>query len=434
MFKINILNKIGDSVMKGKLVRKIIYTFIVITIFISPVLAQVTAIKAGKLVHPETGTTETDVVILVKGQRIQEAGTDIEIPESADVIDLSGMTVLPGLFDCHTHLCATWKKVGNLGSDVTAYFLTFTTADRAIDGVANARSMLESGFTVVRDVGNAGHYADVALKNAIRRGIVPGPTMLITGKIIAPFAGQMRVTYDNPDFAKLDYIYADTRDEIKKAIRENIHYGADWIKIVIDDQRYIYSVEDLKFIIEESAKAGLKVCAHCVTAKGAQNAVDAGIHSIEHGFVMNDNLLELTKEKDIWLVGTEFSKEACKYMGSGGLYGVVVNRLKRAYKIGVKMAYGSDMIFGLPDHDRGSASLTQLDSWVDAEIPSIDILRAITTNAAKLLNMQRRRGAIKRRMMADIIATPENPLDNIKTLKEVKFVMKNGKVIKNVVR
>ena len=263
------------------------------------------------------------------------------------------------------------------------------------------------------------------------RGLIPGPHTLITGKILGPFQGQRHMNYDQPDYAGIDYIYADTKDEIMKGIRENIHYGADWIKIVIDDQKYIYSVEDLKYIVEVAANAGVKVCAHSVTERGARNAAEAGIGSIEHGFIMSDETLELAKKNDVWLVGTDFSKEVWEVYGAPHMYNVVLNRLKRAYKTGVKMAFGSDLVIEVPGYDRGKAALTLIDTWVDAEIPPIDILRAFTVNAADLLEMKNRRGLIKKGMTADIIATPENPLDNIHTLKDVNFVMKNGKVYKN---
>ncbi|MBN1223970.1 MAG: amidohydrolase family protein [Candidatus Aminicenantes bacterium] len=403
---------------------------------------EITVIKAGKLIDPAEAAVRDNIIILIEGNTIKEMGPDVKIPENANIIDLSGCTVLPGLFDCHTHLCQMIPVKGTGGYGFTAHYLLKTTPDRALQGVENGRTFLESGFTTVRDVGNAGHYADVALKQAIDQEKFPGPNMLVTGKIIAPMGGQLHVNFENLRHPDIDYIEADTRDEMKKGIRQNLHLGADWIKIVVDDQRYIYSADDIRFIVEEAAKAGVKVCAHCVTEQGARNAIEGGLASIEHGFVMSNEALKMAKEKGVWLCGTDFSREIWGVYGSmsyypetvdrfKSFYPKIVDRLKRAYKIGVKMAFGSDIVVEVPGHTRGSAALTLLDTWLDAEIPPADILRAMTTNAAEMLEMDKIRGCIKSGMRADIIATPDNPLENIKTLRAVKFVMKDGKVYKH---
>jgi len=402
----------------------------VLGLFLTPLFAQITVIKAGNLIDPASGTVLTGQSILIEGAKIKEIGPGIEIPAGAVVIDLSRMSVLPGLFDCHTHVATNIKVTDDLSSRFMAYFLQVTTLDRALEGVGIAQSFLDVGFTTLRDVGNAGHYADAAIKRAFIRGLFPGPTLLITGKIIAPFGGQYQANYDHPEYPTVDYIYADTRDEMRKGIRENIHYGADWIKIVIDDQRYIYSVDDIRFIVAEAEQAGVKVCAHCVTEQGARNAVEAGIHSIEHGFVMSDALLKQTAEKGIWLVGTDFSKVVWEVFKQPHMYAKIVDRLQRAYRNGVRMAFGSDLIFDIPGYARGQAALTLIDTWLDAGIPAPDILKAFTSDAAEMLDMAEKRGALKPGMAADIIATPENPLENIKTLKKVGFVMKAGKVIR----
>jgi imidazolonepropionase-like amidohydrolase len=239
------------------------------------------------------------------------------------------------------------------------------------------------------------------------------------------------MNFENLRYPDIDYIEADSREEMVKGIRQNLHLGADWIKIVIDDQRYIYSVDDVRFMVEESAGAGVKVCAHCVTEKGVRNAIEGGLASIEHGFVMSDEALKMAKEKGVWLCGTDFSKEIWDVYGGRPWYPKIVDRLKRAYKMGVKMAFGSDIVVEVPGHTRGSAALTFIDTWLEAEVPAADILRAMTTDAAEMLDMAKIRGNIKEGMKADIIAVPENPLENIKTLRDVKFVMKDGKVYKH---
>jgi imidazolonepropionase-like amidohydrolase len=396
--------------------------------------AQVTAIKAGKLVDPETGTTAVNQIILVEGQNIKAIGADVKIPAGATIIDLSKQTVLPGLFDAHTHLCMNLRHKRDGGN----YYIT-TLLDsngfRAIEGVANARSMLEYGFTTVRDVGNAGNYADTDLRRAIEQEIVPGPTIINAGRIIAPYGGQFQMQPDKPELGNPEYFYADTRDELKKAVRQNIHYGARVIKIVVDDQRYIYSVDDIKFVIEEAHLVGLKVAAHCWTEQGALNAAQAGVDSIEHGVRMSDEALQIAKSKNIALVPTPFTENEARETGAPGSnketnQQLFIDPVKRAYRIGVTLVFGPDVIFTTKEYPRGRLSIETIDNWKEAGIPPLTILRALTANAAKLLGVEKTRGALRAGMRADIIATPENPLDDIQTLERVSFVMKNGKLFK----
>ena len=391
---------------------------------------QLIAIKAGKLVDPEKGTTETNQIILVRGRNIEAVGPNVAIPTGASIIDLSKSTVLPGLFDAHTHLCMTIKKERDAGS----YFITTLldpTPYRAIEGVANARDMLAAGFTTIRDVGNSGNYADTALREAIERGLVPGPTMVNAGRIIAPYGGQFHLQPEKQDLATPEYAFADTHDEMLKAIRENIHYGATVIKIVVDDQKYIYSVDDIKFMVAEAHRDGLKLAAHCWTEAGAHNAAEAGVDSIEHGHMMTNDDLQLAKKNHVVLVGTDFTESAARESGFPELHAVFVDRLKRAYQLGVTMAFGTDVIWMVPGETRGTLAAEYVDSWVEAGVPAKDTLQAMTINAARLLGVDRARGAIKAGLAADIIAMPENPLENIQAVRRVTFVMKDGSVFKN---
>lgn len=395
-----------------------------------PEPAKVYAIKAGKLVDPEKGATETNQIIVVRGKTIEAVGANVQIPADAKIIDLSKATVLPGLFDAHTHLCMTLKK----NRDGNNYFITTLmdpTPYRAIEGVANARDMLASGFTTVRDVGNAGNYADSALREAIERGVVPGPTMLNAGRIIAPYGGQFQLQPEKRDLATPEYAFADTHDEMIKAIRENIHYGAKVIKIVVDDQKYIYSADDIRFMVEEAHRDGLKLAAHCWTRAGAHNAAEAGVDSIEHGERMTNEDLQLAKKNHTVLVGTDFTEIASREMGMPDMHAVFVDRLKRAYQIGVTMAFGTDAFLYVPGETRGTQAAEYVDSWVEARVPAKDTLRAMTINAARLLGVDGERGEIKAGMAADIIATPENPLDDIQAVRKVFFVMKDGSVFRS---
>lgn len=394
--------------------------------------AQLIAIKAGKLVDAETGTTAADQIILVENGRIKAVGAGLPIPPGASVVDLSRQVVLPGLFDAHSHLCQMTSP-GN--RDLFTTDIKQSTAYRALVGAANAKAMLDAGFTTVRDVGNSGRYADTSLRHAVEQGLVPGPTIINAGRIIAPFGGQYHLQPDRPELGHPEYFFADTRDEMTKAVRENIHFGALVIKIVVDDQRYVYSADDIRFIVEEARRAGVRVAAHCMTEQGARNAALGGVASIEHGFRMSDEALELAKKNNVVLVGTDFTVPAAEALGlppevARKFHAVFVDRLKRAHRIGVTMAYGTDTFAEVEGQTRGTMAISFIDSFVEAGIPARDILKIMTANAAALLGVEKQRGAIRPGQFADIIATPENPLDDIQTLKRVSFVMKDGKVFK----
>ena len=396
--------------------------------------AQVTVIRAGRLVDPEAGTIAANQTILVEGQVIKAIGANIKAPAGARLIDLSNRAVLPGLFHTHTHLCMTTRRQ----RDGSRYYFTTlidSNAYRAIQGVANARSMLETGFTTVRDIGNAGNYADTDLRRSIEEGLVPGPTIINAGRIIAPYGGQFQMQPDKPGLGNPEYFYADTRDELKKAIRENIHYGARVIKLVVDDQPYIYSVEDIRFVIEEAGRAGLKVAAHCWTEAGARNAAEAGVASIEHGVAISNEALVIAKRNGVALVPTPFTETDARVFRTAGANKAVNERwfidpVRRAHQIGVTLVFGPDIIFTTKEYSRGRLSIETIDEWVAAGIPPRVILQALTTNAARLLGVEKQRGSLRIGMRADIIATAANPLDDINTLKAVTFVMKDGKVFK----
>jgi len=397
--------------------------------FLSPagtLHAQVTAIRAGQLLDPETGTLAANQILLIENGRIRSVGPQVTIPQGAAVLDLSRFTVMPGMFDAHTHLSMAVQKDRD-GGDYYVTTLRDPTPFRAIQGVANARALLEAGFTTVRDVGNAGNYADTDLRRAIEVGYVPGPTIVNSGRIIAPYGGQFFLQPEKRGLGEPEYLYADTRDEMVKAIRENIHYGATVIKIVVDDQRYIYSIDDIRFMIAEAKAAGLKLAAHAWTGPGAHNAAAAGVASIEHGRIFSDEDLELAKRNNVVLVGTDYL--AIGYDPVKSERAQWIDRLRRAHRIGVTMAFGTDVVEGVGE-DRARRTLSGIDPWVEAGIPPAAILQALTINAARLLGVEDQRGLLRPGLAADIIAVPGNPLQDVNTLKSVAFVMKNGKVVR----
>lgn len=396
--------------------------------------AQVTAIRAGKLIDPETGKVESNQVILVDGRDIKAVGSNVPIPAGATVVDLSQYTIMPGMMDAHSHLCMNVQHRRDAGN---YYFTTLldSNAKRAIQGAVNARSMLEYGFTTIRDVGNEGNYACVEVRRAVDTGEIDGPTMITAGRIIAPYGGQFHLQPDKQNLAEPEYFFADTPDEIRKAVRENIHYGATVIKLVLDDQRYIYSVDDIKAAVDEAHRVGLKVATHAWTAEGALNAAKAGVDSIEHGVAITDEALAIAKEKNIPIVPTPFTERDAVLSGNPGgnketNEKLFIDPVKRAYKAGVTLVFGPDVTYNTKEFPRGKVSIDTIDEWKMTGVPSLVILQALTTNPARLLGVEKVRGWIKPGMRADIIAVRDNPVEKIETVKDVVFVMRNGKVYK----
>lgn len=389
------------------------------------VAGQVTAIRAGRVVDPDAGTTSASQVILIENGRITAVGPGLPIPAGADLIDLSDQTVSPGLMDAHAHLCMGVQEGRDAGS---YYYTTLNDPDayRAVQGVVNARTMLEAGFTTVRDIGNEGRYACVQVARAINRGMIPGPTLITAGRIIAPYGGQFHLQPDKPGLAEPEYFFADTRDDLVKAVRENIHYGATVIKIVVDDQRYIYTADDIRFIKDEVHRAGLKLAAHAWTSAGARNAAEARVDSIEHGLDMPDDVLALAKRNGVTLVGTEY----LALVSAGADREQWVDRLRRAHRMGVTLVYGTDVIDDVRGRTRGEEALRGVDVWVEAGVPAPAILKALTAEAARLLGVDGTRGRIQPGQAADLIATRTNPLDDITALKQATFVMKDGRVVR----
>ncbi|HEX8150118.1 MAG TPA: amidohydrolase family protein [Pyrinomonadaceae bacterium] len=396
---------------------------------------QTTVIRAGRLLDTEAGAAAQNQTIVVEGGKVKAVGAGVEIPKGANVIDLSRSTVLPGLFDAHTHLCLTI----NLRRDAGSYFYTSIRDPdtyRAVQGAANARDMLAAGFTTVRDVGNEGDYACVSVRRAVAGRLVPGPTMLTAGRIIAPYGGQFHLQPGRRELGEPEYLFADTRDEMRKAVRENVHFGALVIKIVVDDQRYIYSTEDIRFIVEEARAVGMKVAAHAWTTAGIHNAVAAGVASVEHVNAITDEDLAAAKRNGVTLVFTPFPEWVLRELGSTAEEAAkefrdTGERLAAAYKLGVPIAFGSDAGASIPKYTRGTLSMTWVDSYAAAGVPPRAILQMMTVNAARLLGVERVRGSIRPGMAADIIATPADPLEDIQALKRVNFVMKDGAVFRN---
>jgi imidazolonepropionase-like amidohydrolase len=393
---------------------------------------QVIAIRAGRLLDPDAAAVRTNQVILVEGTRIREVGPNVAIPAGAQVIDLSKLTVMPGLVDAHNHLALTYKPE----PESNVYYFTYvqdSTALRAIQAASNGIQMLASGFTIVRDMGNNGNYADTALRQAIEQGWIPGPTIVNSGIIIGGMGGQF---YPTPEMAKdhnivyPEYLDADTRDEMVKAIRQNILFGARVIKICVDCKPYAYTADEIRFIIAEAAKAGLRVEGHVQTVNGARSAIEAGIWSIAHSSGLNDEMHKLMAQKGVWRAGTETPMGLAGHPVSQQAYQRTVASLKNAYENKVPLTFSTDADYWVQGKTRGEVCLEFIRVWQDAGIPNADTLRAMTSNGYKVSGTEKTRGPIAAGFFADIIAVPGNPLETLDALKDVQFVMKNGLVFK----
>jgi len=409
---------------------------LVCTLLALPLQAAPVVIRAGWLVDPAAGTASPYQSLLVEDGRVKAVGPNLAPPPGAQIIDLSKLYVLPGLIDAHTHLCLTLRTQGGKGlNDLLRSLLSSTlletTGRRALQGVVNAREMLAAGFTTVRDVGNAGNYADTDLRRAIEEGWVQGPTVINAGRIIAPLGGQYHhLQPERPELGEPEYIYADTPEEMRRAVRRNVLFGAKVIKIVVDDQPYRYSVDDVRTLVAEATRAGVKVAAHCATDAGARVAAEGGVASVEHAYDATTETLELMKRKGVFLVGTDFTRTAAHEMGMDDYHPRVVARLKRALAVGVPIAFGTDVVFSMEGETRGTLSIAFVESFQEAGFPAPAILRTMTTEAARLLGVERDRGQLKPGAAADLVATEGNPLQDASALRHVSFVMKGGVVVR----
>jgi imidazolonepropionase-like amidohydrolase len=335
------------------------------------------------------------------------------------------------LVDAHNHLALTYKEV----PEHNVYYLTYVldgTPLRAIQAVSNGIQMLNAGFTIVRDMGNAGNYADAALRKAIEQGWIPGPTIINSGIIIGGMGGQFWPTPEmaiDKNIVYPEYLDADTPDEMVRAVRRNALFGARVIKICVDCKPWGYTTDEIRLFIGEAAKAGLKVEGHVQTVDGARRAIEAGLWSIAHDRGLTDEMHKLMAQKGIFRAGTETPISLTGHTNQARFERTVAG-LRNAYENGVPLTFSTDADYYIPGKTRGEVAIEFIETWKAAGIPPVDILRAMTVNGYRVSETERTRGPIEPGLAADLIAVVGNPLENIDALRNVRFVMRDGVVFK----
>jgi imidazolonepropionase-like amidohydrolase len=417
--------------------KKTLTLLFAVCLMTSLTAAQSTAIKAGKMVDPKSGSVLSNQVILIESGKIKSVGANVAIPRDATVIDLSRYTVLPGLIDCHTHVLLQPEDEGEVPPVVTK-----SQAFRTVQAVAAAKKDLEAGFTTMRDVDSEGAgFADVAVRDGINQGIIPGPRLFVSTYALTITGGHMNLHGMNPDITLPDpAALTDSRDAMIAEVRREVKYGADWIKLYATGTlRHInpitleplnqVSVEDVQAVVNEAKRWGKDVAAHAYGGDGARNAVLGGVRSLEHGMLLNEEVLTLMVER-----GTYWCPTLSVYIPDDpkridDLRKKIIQRHKetfqKAMKLGVKIAFGTDV--GAFEHGTSAREFLRL---VEYGMKPIDAIRAATVTASELLRMESRIGTLEPGKFADVIAVEGNPVEDIKALTRVVFVMKEGKVFK----
>ena len=400
---------------------------------------QMVLIKAGRLVDGRSATVQPNVGILIDGERIKAVGPLAQIQgqaANARVIDLSQMTVLPGLIDAHTHLLLQ----GDITSqDYEDQLLKQSTPYRAILAARNARIALEHGFTAIRDLETEGAmYADVDVKLAVDRGEIPGPRIFASTRAMAP-TGMYPITTANWELELPHGVQpVDGVDNARLAVRQQVQHGADWIKYY-SDRRYYFTPDSVlhswvnftdaeaRAIVDEAHRLGHSVAAHAIGSDGIGAALRAGVNSIEHGDGLTDSLMDVMVRTNVYWVPTV--TVGVHVLPRGGVWPALVNLERRAFgralRRGVKIAMGTD-VGGFPWTEINQAK--EFEYYVQYGMTPMQAIQSGTTVAAALLGQEQNFGAIAPGLYADIIAVAGDPTRDITELQRVKFVMKGGAV------
>jgi imidazolonepropionase-like amidohydrolase len=423
--------------------RSSLLIFSVFCGLVSTADAQVSAIRAGKLIDPDSGVVLTAQTIIIREGKIESVGNNVAIPSNAKIIDLSKMTVLPGLIDCHTHLADGARDPEPMDQ------FKKTAARIALESVPNARAMLESGFTSVRDVGTYRALGDIALRDAIQRGDIVGPHMFVAGAYVTISGGAGAATGLAPDISlpwDLHYGEANGPWEVRKVIRQLTNDGADHIKILSsgavlthgsNPNSQEFTPEELHAAVDEAGHFGLRVEAHAHSPEGIKNAIRAGVASVEHATMIDDEGISLAKQHGTYLDMDIYDEECIQEAGKNGsmpkdflehdakLGQIQRDNFRKAVAAGVKMSFGTDA--GVCAY---GTSGKQFAFMVEYGMTPMQAIQAATSNAADLLGHSSEIGSIKPGKFADIIAVTGDPISDIRLLENVQFVMKDGKIYK----
>jgi imidazolonepropionase-like amidohydrolase len=406
--------------------------------------AQVTAIKAGTLIDPDTGAALADQIILIRANKIEAVGRGLAIPSGATTIDLSNLTVLPGLIDCHTHLAD-----GTHGEGDPISQLKKSASRVVLESVPNARVTLEAGFTTVRDVGVYRALNDVALRDAINRGDIIGPRMFVAGAYITITGGAGAMTGFAPDIQlPWDFHYgeADSPWQVREKVRLLAHQGADHIKVLSsgavlthgsNPKSQEFTLEELQAAVDEANHFGLRVESHAHSPDGIKNAIRAGVASVEHATMIDDEGLALAKQHGTYLDMDIYDEECIQEDGRKGktpqdflehdreLGQLQRDNFRKAVMAGLKMSFGTDA--GVCAYGENAKQFAWM---VKYGMTPMQAIQSATSAASDLLGHSNELGSIKPGKYADIIAVSGDPLRDVSVLEHVRFVMKDGKVYK----